>query len=205
MSLRTVVITVALALLTFPLLAQSNDIGFWINGSHATGSTNPDATTHIELVDKIGWGLSVNHAWCDHVSTELAVALTNNNASLRIDGTPVLDLGQLKQTVVTGVGQWHFARKSAIDPYVGAGAAYVKTKNLNSADLALAGIGTVKIRNKASWVANAGMNVNLTPRLAVVFDAKYIALQPESSGATGSSQKLKLDPLVYSAGIRLRF
>ena len=205
MSLRPIVIAAALALLSLPLVAQSNDIGVWAVVSRATGKTRTDPTTQIELKDKIGYGVSFNHFWGRHLSTELSADATRNDAMLTIGGLQALDLGRLKQTVITGTLQWHCAGRSRLDPYLGLGAAYVKTNDLRSNDLNLADIGAVKIDNKAAAVANAGINLAVTSRIALALDVKYIPLKPSAAGITGDSLTLELNPIIYALGLRFHF
>jgi outer membrane protein W len=52
--------------------------------------------------------------------------------------------------------------------------------------------------------ANAGVNIGLGKMFAVAIDGKYIKYEPDSSAA-GTTEKLKLDPVVISAGIKLRW
>jgi outer membrane protein W len=205
LSLRPVVLAAALALVSLPLLAQSSDIGIWAVASHPTGSTTTDATTRFEFKDKIGYGLSFNHLWGRHLSTELAASATKNDATLTIGGVQALALGRLQQTVVTGTLQWHFAGRARLDPYLGVGAAYVKTKDLHSNDLDLADIGAVKIDNKTVALANAGINLGLTRSIALALDVKYLPLKPDAAGITGASVPLQLNPLIYGLGLRFRF
>jgi outer membrane protein W len=205
MPLRPAAIAAALAILALPLLAQSNDIGVWAAVSHVTGSTNADATTHVGFVDKLGYGVSFNHYWTHNFSTELAADATKSDATLKVGGVKALALGRLKETVITGTVQWHPAGAGKLDPYAGVGGAWVKSDSLRSTDLDLAGIGAVKVGNKVSWVANAGVNLAITRRIALAFDAKYIPLKPKSSGAGGDSLELKLNPLILAAGVRYRF
>jgi outer membrane protein W len=204
-SLRPLVLAAALALVSLPLVAQSSDIGIWAVASHATGSTMTDATTRFELEDKIGYGVSFNHFWGRHLSTELAASATKNDATLTIGGVQALTFGRLQQTVVTGTLQWHFAGATRVDPYLGVGAAYVKTKDLRSNDLDLADIGTVKIDNKTAALANAGINLGLTRIIALAIDVRYIPLKPGAAGLTGATLPLKLNPLIYALGLRFRF
>jgi outer membrane protein W len=108
----------------------------------------------------------------------------------------------LKTKVATAVLLWHFSRAGFIDPYVGAGVAYIKSDVLSSADLTNANIGDVSIEKKWGWAADAGVNVNLRHGVAVAVDAKYVPYEP-NSGATNT--KLKLNPTIFSAGLRFRF
>jgi outer membrane protein W len=205
MSLRPFVMAAAVALLALPLTAQSSDIGIWALASRVTGSTRTDPSTRFEFKEKIGYGASFNHFWGTHLSTDFAFGATKNDARLTIGGVQALALGSLKQSVVTGTLQWHFARGGAIDPYLGVGAAYVKTDDFRSNDLNLADIGTVKIDNKTAALANAGINLRLMRGMALALDAKYIPLEPNASGLTGSAVQLRLSPVIYGLGLRFRF
>ena len=192
------VIGLAVALATLPLAAQTNDVGVWYSTAQIKDSTG------FSFDNAKGYGVSFNHFWTGSLSTEFSVSSLRANAGIDIAGTRALDAGRLKLMPFTANLQWHFARGSMFAPYVGAGLAYVSAKDLSSADLDTAGIGRVKIDHKASWDANAGVNIGLGKMFAVAIDGKYIKYEPDSSAA-GTTEKLKLDPIVISAGIKLRW
>jgi outer membrane protein W len=196
--MRIHVIGLALALATLPLAAQTNDVGVWYSTAKIKDSTG------LSFDNAKGFGVSFNHFWTGPLSTEFSVSSLRANAGIDIAGTRALDAGHLKLMPFTANLQWHFARGSMFAPYIGAGLAYVSTKDLSSADLDTAGIGRVKIDHKASWDANAGVNIGLGKMFAVAIDGKYIKYEPNSTAA-GTTEKLKLDPVVISAGIKLRW
>jgi outer membrane protein W len=196
--MRIHVIGLALALATLPLAAQTNDVGVWYATAQIKDSTG------LSFDNAKGFGVSFNHFWTGPLSTEFSVSSLRANAGIDIAGTRALDAGQLKLMPFTANLQWHFARGSMFAPYIGAGLAYVSAKDLSSADLDAAGIGRVKIDHKASWDANAGVNIGLGKMFAVAIDGKYIKYEPDSTAA-GTTEKLKLDPVVISAGIKLRW
>ena len=192
------VIGLALALTALPLMAQTNDAGVW----YATAQIKDSAGLSFDNAN--GFGVSFNHFWTGPLSTEFSVSSLRANAGIDIAGTRALDAGRLKLMPFTANLQWHFARGSMFAPYIGAGLAYVSAKDLSSADLDAAGIGHVKIDHKASWDANAGVNIGIGTMFAVAIDGKYIKYEPDSTAA-GTTEKLKLDPVVISAGIKLRW
>ncbi len=196
--MRIHVIGLALALATLPLAAQTNDVGVWYATAQIKDSTG------LSFDNAKGFGVSFNHFWTGPLSTEFSVSSLRANAGIDIAGTRALDVGRLKLMPFTANLQWHFARGSMFAPYIGAGLAYVSAKDLSSADLDAAGIGRVKIDHKASWDANAGVNIGLGKMFAVAIDGKYIKYEPDSTAA-GTTEKLKLDPVVISAGIKLRW
>lgn len=192
------VIGLAVALATLPLAAQTNDVGVWYSTAQIKDSTG------LSFDNAKGYGVSFNHFWTGSLSTEFSVSSLRANAGIDVAGTRALDAGRLKLMPFTANLQWHFARGSMFAPYIGGGLAYVSAKDLSSADLDTAGIGRVKIDHKASWDANAGVNIGLGKMFAVAIDGKYIKYEPDSSAA-GTTEKLKLDPVVISAGIKLRW
>ena len=192
------VIGLALALSALPLVAQTNDVGVWYSTAKIKDSNG------LSFDKARGFGASFNHFWTGSLSTEFSVDSLRANAGIDIAGTRALDAGRLKLMPYTANLQWHFARGSMFAPYIGAGVAYVSAKDLSSADLDTAGIGRVKIDHKASWDANAGLNIGLGKMFAVAIDGKYIKYEPDSTAA-GTTEKLKLDPVVISAGIKLRW
>jgi outer membrane protein W len=194
------VLPLVLAFLAVPMFAQSNDVAVWYSTSRVD-STNEGASG-ITFKNGRGYGASFNHFFGKHLSTEFAYDQLRYQGRLNYLGDNVLDLGKLKTKVATAVLQWHFSRAGFIDPYVGAGAAYIKSDALSSADLTAAGIGDVSIEKKWGWVADGGVNVNFSRGVAVAVDAKYVPYEP-NSGATNT--KLKLNPTIFSAGLRFRF
>jgi outer membrane protein W len=195
-------LALGLAFLSVPLLAQSNDIGVGYSSAHL--STTSSDGSDVKFSSGHGYSASYNHFWTGHLSTDFAYTSLRSNGHIRVDGENVLDLGRMTTKVGTAIAQWHFKRGGLLDPYVGAGAAYVKGGTLNSSDLALSSIGSVVIEKKWGWAANAGVNLNLGHSLALAIDDKYVPYKPNSTSAA-SPLKLKLNPNILSAGVRFRF
>lgn len=111
-----------------------------------------------------------------------------------------------RSTSVVGTVQWHAARRGRLWPYVGVGVAYVMADDLHSDDLDLVGIGKVKVDSKVTWAAQAGLDIGIGERYAIGVDAKYLAYKPESRGeGDEETQALDLNPLVFSAGFKIRW
>jgi outer membrane protein W len=203
MRFRCLLLIVLLTLLSIPLAAQNNDVGIWYSSVHTSKTTDLDGS--IDFDRGSGYAVSLNHFWADWLSTEVAVTSLRQDGSLTVGDQTLLDLGRLKITAITLAGQLHFIRRSRIDPYIGGGVAMVRAGDLQSSDLDLADIGNVKIGNKTGWMANGGINLALSPSVALAVDAKYFPYKPSSSAAGGDKVELKLNPTVLSAGIRFRF
>lgn len=207
--MRVAVVLLALSFIALPLAAQSNDIGVWYSTSSldSTDVSDDTGTSSIDFDDATGYGVSINHFWSNSLSTEVAAHRLESDGSIAIDGTTALDIGKLKLTAITAAVQWHFMKGGRFSPYVGAGIAHVSADDLSSNDLDLAGIGEVAIDTDTTWMADAGLNVNFGSRFAVGVDAKYVPYSPDSApvGAPDDSVELDFNPLVVSAGVRLRF
>ncbi len=77
--------------------------------------------------------------------------------------------------------------------------------DLKDASLDAAGIGTVTVKGKAGFVGSAGLRIALGSSAGFVVDAKYLAVKPQSQGASGPPTDLKWNPLLVSAGFGFRF
>jgi outer membrane protein W len=65
---------------------------------------------------------------------------------------------------------------------------------------------TISLDDKMTWVADAGVDVSISPKASITLTAKYSPYKT-SVGAdpVDPVQKLKLDPLTFAAGLRWRF
>lgn len=204
MRLRSALITFAIAFAAIPLAAQSNDVGLWVAGDRVT-STSSDPTTQVHFTHGRGFGLSANHYWCSHFSTELMGTSLRHNGSLFVNGDRAFGIGHLDLRVITLAGQLHMNHEAAFDPYLSVGAAHVSARDLKSSDLNLAGIGNVKINSKTTWTAGVGANFSCMKSLGLSVDAKYIRYRPNSGTSSSAPLPLKLNPIVVSAGLKFRF
>jgi outer membrane protein W len=182
-----------------PLAAQT-ELGVHVAGAHA-GSTDAQGTT-LAFDRGRGFGASLEHASGEHLSYELAATSLRYDAALRLDNASA-NIGKLKLVPLTATARWHFApRGESVDPYVGAGAAYVKASDLSSANLDALGLDRIAVESGTCWLANAGVAFHLRS-YAVVVDGKYLDYQPSSVSA-GTRVRLSLKPVVLSVGLRFK-
>jgi outer membrane protein W len=188
---------VFLALLTALPLAAQTELGVHVARASAH-STDAGGTT-LAFDRGRGFGASVEHGSGEHVSYELAATWLRYDATARLDPTTSADFGSLKLLPISVTARWHFApRGERLDPYVGAGAAYVFAKGLASSDLDALGIGRVDVESKACWLANAGVTLGW-----FFIDGKVFSYRPNSGPSDGRA-RLNLRPVVISAGARWR-
>ena len=148
----------------------------------------------------------------DHIGFELIAATTKHSATGKSGTTGTI--GRLASTWVlppTLTAQYHPIAEGPVRPYVGAGVNYTIFYSEKPSAGLEAAVGDTKVRmkNSAGWAAQAGVDVDLTKRVFVNFDVKYIDIDTTarlSTTAIGVQRvRVNLDPLVFGAGIGLRF
>jgi outer membrane protein W len=192
------VLALLLSLAALPLAAQSNDLGLWY------ASARLKDTPGFAFNDATGYGISYNHFWTRALSTELTAHWLRADAGIEIGGVRAIDAGRMEMKPISADVQWHFARRAMLSPYAGAGVTFMRRDELSNADLDAAGIGAIEIERKITWNANAGVNIGISRTFAVGVDAKYIPYEPDAKAA-GTTEKLKFNPLLFSAGVKLRW
>ena len=201
-------IAVLLILLAAPLAAQDRDmtITAWVSQVQMQGD-NQFEGFESEFEDGTGIGLSVNRFFGRMLSVEASVFSLRNDVTLRIaDSSATVDLGKASLTPITFGGQLHLAGRSRVDPYVGAGAAYVLAGDLHSPDLEVGGRGRLELDDKLTWYANAGIGVEIVQGFSLVADGRYLAYETSSrSTVTGGEEDLDFTPLLVSLGLRFQF
>ncbi len=208
-----------LILAAYPTLAADRTFDLtgmvsWVdpNSSGTFNATNPNQPFDISFNSKMGYGIAANIFWGDHISTEFAASEVRPDAQFRSHAAAPTsgNLGTVKMIPITGVLQFHFAPNATVDPYIGAGAAYVLFDNLsNINDVGNLGVRNINFKNDAGLVLNAGIGFALSKNLALVADGKYVPVKSSADAvfATGpnQSQKVKINPVIFSGGLSLRF
>ena len=205
----SVVGTIALLLLVAgaPLSAQDREtqITAWASQVEIQGDNELEGGFTTEFDDSIAMGLSVNRYVARMISVEAAIFNIRNDVSLMVGDSPI-DLGDVSLTPISIGAQVHLAGRSRIDPYVGAGGAYVIAGDLFSPDLEAAGLGRLELESKASWYVNAGIGIQFSQGFGVVLEGRQFQYETSSrSTTTGVEQELDLTPRLLSLGLRFRF
>jgi outer membrane protein len=153
----------------------------------------------------------VDFTWMatDHIGAELIVATTKHSVSGR--GT-LGGLGTLASTWVlppTLTLQYHFAPQSHVRPYVGAGANYTIFYSSKASPGLVSAIGAtdVHLNDSFGYALQAGIDVDLSKRVFVNLDAKYISIRTTARLTTGgavNTVRVRLNPIVAGVGIGIR-
>jgi len=176
-----------------------------------TGPVMPTfATSRTAVDDSVAPELDFTYMATKHVGAELILGRTKHHVSGRDSLAPV---GRLAGTWVlppTLTLQYHFLPDGNVRPYVGAGINYTIFYNSKASGALNKAIGHTKVRLNDSfgYAAQAGLDVDLSKRVFVNFDVKYIDLDTKARLTTGTlmnRERVHLDPFVFGVGIGTRF
>ena len=188
----------------------------WVdpNGSHTSSNGSPAAVQlfDVDYTGKLGYGIGANIFFGNHVSAAFDVVRARPKTTLvsRSGGVSNTTSGT-RMTPLSGVLQWHFAPDGAVDPYVGAGVAYVM---FDKADVFGNGIvSQIDVKDKAGLALNAGVSFRISRRLAFTADGKYVPLKATANAVYPPGTiplipvvlNVKIDPIIVSGGLSLRF
>jgi len=207
---------VAMLLGAAPAFAEQGD---WIVRLRAimvapdekTGPVLPTfAAGHTSVDNSVVPEVDFTYMATKHVGAELILATTKHHVSGEGALAPV---GRLAGTWVlppTLTLQYHFIPDANARPYVGAGINYTifyKEKATSALNQAI-GQTKVGLSDSVGYALQAGIDIDLTRRVFVNFDAKYIDIDTRArltTGALVNRERVHLDPLVLGIGIGTRF
>ena len=148
----------------------------------------------------------------NHFGVELVLATTKHKLSGRTGTTG--SIGKLGSTWVlppTLVAQYHFAPEAKVRPYVGAGINYTVFWNEDASKGLEAAVGRTRVRmsDSVGWALQAGTDIDLTKKVFLNLDIKYIDMHTTARLATTAIgvQRVKVDinPIVAGIGLGFRF
>jgi len=206
------------AALATPAQAKQGDLlirlrGIVVAPNEKSGSVLPAFPGEKVSVDNgVAPEIDFTYMATDHVGFELIAATTKQSASGRTGTTG--SIGKLASTWVlppTLTAQYHFLPDAKIRPYVGAGVNYTLFYNESASSGLEGAVGATKVHMSDSfgWAAQAGVDIDLTDKLFLNLDVKYIDIDTTarlSTTAAGVQKvRINLDPLVVGVGVGVRF
>ena len=204
------------SLITVPTFAADRffDLTGWATwvkpqSDNTFNSSNPNRPFNINFDGKLGYGAGVNVFFGHTLSLALDASEVKPDAKFGFPGA-TLNQGSIKMIPITGVLQWHFVPSGFIDPYIGAGAAYVLFDNLqNVNDVGHVGVNQINFKDDVGLALNAGIGFNFSKSIGFTGDVKYVPVKSSATAvfATGpnQSQKIKINPVMASAGLTFHF
>ena len=179
----------------------------------STGTFNSLSQFNVDFNGRLGYGLGLNVYFGRHLSASLDAVQTRPSTSVRsraVGGRSFFTNGT-RMTPITGILQWHFAPGGGIDPYIGAGAAYVLFDKTNVFGTPL--ISQINVKDDAGLALNAGVSFRISRMLALTADGKYVPLKAAANAVytPGTTPfvpvvlHVKINPVIFSGGLTLRF
>ena len=204
-----------LLLLALPAAAQNIDLALFANRTTVNGEgnfTGADVTFDLRPAYEAayGFGASVNFFWGRSLSAEFGASVAEPDGELESSSQiGFLSGGSFRIVPVTAVVQWHFARGRTIDPYIGAGGAYVMFDDISGFNNRNTGITAIELEDQATYVLNGGVRIG-AGGFGVIVDAKYMPVTTDATtqrtiGPEPFIREVDLNTLVISAGVRLSF
>ena len=156
--------------------------------------------------------VDVTYFVSDNVSLELIAATTKHEIAGVTGATG--SIGKLASTWVlppTLTVQYRPLPGGKVHPYVGAGINWSLFYSENASNGLEAAVGKTNVHLSSSWgvAAQAGVDIDLNERMFLNFDVKWIDMDTKARLTTTAAgvQRVKvgIDPLVFGAGLGIRF
>jgi outer membrane protein W len=182
----------------------------WVdpNSSGTFNSPSPNQPFNVNFNGKLGYGLGANIFFGGHTSLALDAVQVRPETSVR--PRAVVPGGGttrgLRMTPLSAIVQWHFIPSGFIDPYVGAGAAYVLFDDASV--FGTPNLTRINFKNDVGLALNGGLSFRLSRMLALTADGKYVPLKSSATAVFASgttTTKVKINPVIFSGGLTLRF
>lgn len=196
--MRRTLLLLLLVITTTPLLAQSNTVTLFATSQHNGGSSSfpgdPGENLTIEFDTGTGFGASYARALRGRWSVEGALFRTKSDVDIRAGALGSQNVGDVTLTSFTGMLRAHSQSAGAFNAYAGAGVGYAMPSD----------IADVSVDNELTLAVGAGVTWDFSPRAGLVLDARYLPLTLKGN-VDGEAAEADMNPLLVSAGLRLRF
>lgn len=180
----------------------------WLDPTGGGEFEDLEEPAELEIDADAGYGLAANIFFTDRISTEFAIARIEPETTITRRRAVGGQGGTLDIMPITAVVQFHFAPNGFLDPYIGAGAAYVIYDY--SGDTSPDVVNNIDVDDDVGLALNAGLGIRLGNRFGITLDGKYVPIESNARavivGANEESQgRVDVSPIILSAGLSLRF
>lgn len=164
----------------------------------------------VGVSDSVMPEIDFTYMLTDHIGAELILATTKHDIAGR---RTLAGIGELADTWVlppTLTLQYHFAPSGPIRPYLGAGINYTTFYAANASRALESAIGKTEVQldDSFGYALQAGVDIDIGPRMFLNFDVKYLDIDTTARLRTGTALNrvdVSLDPIVPSIGVGMRF
>lgn len=182
-----------------------------VSPTEESGSVTPGFPGgSVGVSDSVMPEIDFTYMLTDHIGAELILATTKHDI---VGRGSLAGIGELADTWVlppTLTLQYHFAPKGRVRPYVGAGINYTTFYSADASRSLETAIGKteVSLEDSFGYALQAGVDIDIAPRVFLNVDVKYIDIDTTARLRTGAALNrvdVSLDPIVPSIGIGMRF
>lgn len=207
----------AVAAMATPAFAEQGDWlvrlrGIYVAPQDDAGPVLPAVPTgSVSVDDAIVPELDFTYFLTNHIGAELILATSPHD----INGAAALSgLGKIADTMAlppTLTLQYHFAPEAKVRPYVGAGVnwtIFYSEDSTATLDGALGGATKVSLDDSFGWAVQAGVDFDITERVFLNLDIKYIDIDTTATLNTGgaiNTVDVDINPIVAGIGLGMRF
>lgn len=199
-----------------PAHAEAGDLlvrlrGIVVAPTETSSGVNPTFPAgRVAVSDAIVPELDFTYMVSDHIGAELILATSPHDLDGRAALAPVGKLADTMALPPTLTLQYHFSPDAGIRPYVGAGINYTIFYNEDASSALETAIGATRVSAKDSfgYAVQAGFDVDLSEKLFLNVDVKYIDIDTTATLRTGALTNrvdVSLDPIVFGVGLGMRF
>lgn len=183
------------------IVAPNEDAGA-VMPTFPTGSVNVGNSVVPEL--------DFTYFLTNNIGAELILGTSHHN----INGAGALEgLGKIADVMAlppTLTLQYHFFPDAKMRPYVGAGVNWTLFYNDDASAALVDAIGATDVRlsDSVGYAFQAGMDIDITEKVFVNFDIKYIDMNTKATLDTSgliNTVDVDLNPIVAGVGIGMRF
>ncbi|HET8775778.1 MAG TPA: OmpW family outer membrane protein [Thermoanaerobaculia bacterium] len=181
-----------------------SEVALWSVGTFIADTTLTDTegdSLDILFEEKPGFGVSFNHYWTDQFSTEVSLMAFSADMNVSSPFAPEFKLGTLNAHTETAMAQWHFRPGARVMPYLSGGIAHIGgTFDPNDPE----DPAEIDLESNVTWTAAVGLDIRLTDRWALAFEAKRVPWNAVEEGGS-ADEAIDIDPMLYGSGVRFRF
>jgi opacity protein-like surface antigen len=196
--MRQLLIVITLFLLATTAAAQNTVSVSILHPQFSSVSASADGESiPVGLDSRTGFAIEAAHK-AGRLAFGMSASRFNAPASASL-GADRVGVGSLALMPVTA-DMTYQGNAGRVAPYIGAGIAYVTTGNLHSNTL-----GSIAVGNDFTYNVKAGLDVALSPRVAINLGARYMPVSVSAIAGGEPSGRLKFNTLTIGAGLQWSF